>query len=73
MVAGANAQLIETQCPQTGLAIVNAFCFVQLDEDVVIDAPRICVLRRPVSPHSFDPPGSGANEALAGHSGESGE
>ena len=73
MVAGADAQLIERECPQAGLTIIDAFCFVKLDEDIVIDAPRIGVLRCPESPHPFNPPGSGANEALAGHNCESGQ
>jgi hypothetical protein len=48
-ISGSDAEVVEEIGPKTGLAVVDALGLVEHDERVVVDMPRIGVLRRPVS------------------------
>src|SRR5438552_1242313 len=71
---GGDLEPVEMAGPQAGLTGIEAACFVERDQDIVVEAARIVVRRGPVAVEdTADAPRSRAHEALARHGGERGD
>ncbi len=72
-LAGPHVQFIEEMGPETGLSVIDALGFIDGDEHVVIDVPRVRILGRPEALPPQNPPRTGTDEVLARHRSERGE